>query len=142
MSKSILENKALTNFDSIFKSTTKKTDGESIADIPLEELYPPEFHPFQVNDDETMERLVKSVKQYGVREPGLARLRRDEDGKLIGGYELLCGNRRKRACELAELPMLPIVSATTVQEIRAYLGSFCENGAVQGLVLHSYRPLV
>ena len=42
-----------------------------------------------------MARLVESVKEYGVREPGLARPR---DG---GGYELLCGNRRKRACELA-----------------------------------------
>jgi ParB family chromosome partitioning protein len=50
-----------------------------------------------------MHRLVESVKEYGVREPGLARSRVD------GGYELICGNRRKRACELAELETMPII---------------------------------
>ena len=50
-----------------------------------------------------MFRLVESVKEYGVREPGLARPR-DE-----GGYELLCGNRRKRACELAGLTSMPVI---------------------------------
>jgi ParB family chromosome partitioning protein len=116
MNKSILENKPLSNYDSIFKSTVKKADGETVVDMPLEELYPPEFHPFQVNDDEVMERLAKSIKQYGVREPGLVRPRRDENGELIGGYELLCGNRRKRACELAELPTLPVI----VRELNNY----------------------
>jgi ParB family chromosome partitioning protein len=77
--------------------------GESITDIPLTELHPPEFHPFMVLDDQSMTRLVKNIRQYGVREPGLARPRAD------GGYELLCGNRRKRACELAKLPTLPVI---------------------------------
>lgn len=82
----------------------KPTDkGECITMLLLTDLYPPEFHPFQVNDDEAMDRLVRSVKQYGVREPGLARPRED------GGYELLCGNRRKRACELAGLSSMPVI---------------------------------
>ena len=76
---------------------------EKIIEIPIHELYPPEFHPFKVNDDEAMERLVKSITQYGVREPGIARLRADT------GYELLCGNRRKRACEIARIPTMPII---------------------------------
>jgi len=50
-----------------------------------------------------MERLVKSVKKYGVREPGLARPR------VEGGYELLSGNRRKRACELAGIDIMPVI---------------------------------
>ena len=50
-----------------------------------------------------MKTLVESVKQYGVREPGLARKRED------GSYELLCGNRRKMACEIAEIPTLPVI---------------------------------
>jgi ParB family chromosome partitioning protein len=50
-----------------------------------------------------MERLVKSVKQYGVREPGLARPRKD------GGYELVAGNRRKRASELAGILTMPVI---------------------------------
>jgi ParB family chromosome partitioning protein len=83
-------------------SKTVKIGGEKIAKIPLTELYPPDFHPFNVNDDSAMSALVESVKQYGVREPGLAR-------KREGGYELLCGNRRKRACEIAGIATLPVI---------------------------------
>ena len=75
-----------------------------ILEIPLDELYPPEFHPFLVNDDEAMLRLARNIKRYGVREPGLARIRNAE-----GGYELLSGNRRKRACELAGLTSMPVI---------------------------------
>jgi ParB family chromosome partitioning protein len=50
-----------------------------------------------------MTALVESIKQYGVREPGLARPRTD------GGYELLCGNRRKRACQIIGLTVLPVI---------------------------------
>jgi ParB family chromosome partitioning protein len=77
-------------------------DGVRIEEIPLAELHAPENHPFQVNDDAAMERLVESVREYGVREPGLAR-------PMSGGYELLCGNRRKRAAEIIGLPTLPVV---------------------------------
>ena len=77
-------------------------ENQNIIEIPLAELYPPDFHPFNVNDDDSMKALVESVKQYGVREPGLARKRED-------GYELLCGNRRKRACEIAGIATLPVI---------------------------------
>jgi len=103
MGKSILEDNFLSSHDNIFKSTTKKVDGETIVHIPLEDLHPPEFHPFHVNDDEAMYRLAKNIKQYGVREPGLVRPRPK------GGYELLCGNRRKRACELENIPTMPVI---------------------------------
>ena len=111
--KQILEGISLTGHKDIFKSTAKPsiagvTDGEIVVELPIEELHPPEFHPFQVNDDESMERLVKSIKKYGVREPGLVRPRADENGNP-DGYELLCGNRRKRACELAEIPTMPVI---------------------------------
>ena len=99
----ITGNLALTKASDIFKSTTKKMDGECIVEIPFSELYPPEYHPFQVNNDEAMTRLAENIKRYGVREPGLARPRDD------GGYELLCGNRRKMACEIAGIPTLPVI---------------------------------
>lgn len=101
-------NLALAGFDDIF-NVRKPESGEMITVIPLSELYPPEFHPFQVNDDEAMGRLVRSVKRYGVREPGLARPHKDGAGNPCGGYELLCGNRRKLACELAGLSSLPVI---------------------------------
>lgn len=83
-----------TNFDDIFSAST--SDGERITEIPLSELYAPDCHPFHVNDDEAMTLLADSIREFGVREPGLARPRED------GSYELLCGNRRKRACEIVD----------------------------------------
>jgi len=107
-------NLALVGYNELFTSTMPPTtakptitptdfNGELVVEIPLTELYPPEFHPFHVNDDEAMDRLTTNIKQYGVREPGLARPRED------GGYELLAGNRRKRACERAGIPSLPVI---------------------------------
>ena len=105
-------NLALAGYNELFASTvepaaepTAVTDihGELVVEIPLTELYPPEFHPFHVNDDDAMDRLAANIKQYGVREPGLARPRED------GGYELIAGNRRKRACERNEMPTMPVI---------------------------------
>ena len=78
-------------------------EGERIIQIPLTELHEPDPHPFIVQDDDAMEKLAESVKEYGVREPGLARRRED------GGYELLSGNRRKMACEIAGLTAMPVI---------------------------------
>jgi len=96
-------NLALAGFDDIFKSSFTPLKGESIVDLPIAQLHPPEFHPFNVFDDPSMTRLMKSIVQHGVREPGLARPR------VTGEFELLCGNRRKRACELAKLPTMPVI---------------------------------
>ena len=117
-----MPNLALTGFNDIFASTveaapanggsdntntaantTPDTNGERIVEIPLAELHPPEFHPFNVNDDEAMEELSQSIKQYGFYEPGLVRPRAE------GGYELIAGNRRKRACEIAGIPAMPVI---------------------------------
>jgi ParB family chromosome partitioning protein len=84
-------------------NATADFQGEHIIEIPLAELHPPEFHPFNVNDDEAMDRLAENIRQYGVRQPGIARPRAE------GGYELIAGNRRKRACELIERPTLPVI---------------------------------
>jgi ParB family chromosome partitioning protein len=96
---------ALSGYDDIFKPTVSASIAgmEQIIQIPLAELHPPEFHPFQVNDDDAMHRLAENIRTNGVREPGLARPRTD------GGYELLCGNRRKRACELACIDTMPVI---------------------------------
>jgi ParB family chromosome partitioning protein len=96
-------NLALASYDDIFDVSLGNMSGERIVQIPLSELFPPEFHPFQVNDDDAMYRLAVSVKNEGVREPGIARPRAE------GGYELLSGNRRKRACEIAGLSTMPVI---------------------------------
>ncbi|MGM9614147.1 MAG: ParB/RepB/Spo0J family partition protein [Oscillospiraceae bacterium] len=63
--------------------------------IPLSELHDFPDHPFAVRDDDAMKETVESVKNYGVLVPAIVRPLED------GGYEIIAGHRRKRACELA-----------------------------------------
>jgi len=74
-----------------------------VSEIPLTELFPFPEHPFSVRDDDTMKETVESVKEYGVLMPAIARPREG------GGYELVSGHRRKRACELAGLETMPVI---------------------------------
>jgi ParB family chromosome partitioning protein len=50
-----------------------------------------------------MALLVESVREFGVKEPGIVRVRSE------GGYELICGNRRKRACKIAGRSTMPVI---------------------------------
>ncbi|GHU35052.1 hypothetical protein FACS1894105_02980 [Clostridia bacterium] len=102
MAKTAIGNIALTGFSDLFNVGTPD-GGERITEIALTELHPPEFHPFNVTNDDAMQNLAESIRLYGVREPGLARKRED------GGYELLSGNRRKMACEIAGLATMPVI---------------------------------
>ena len=74
-----------------------------ISDLQLSVLQPFSRHPYKVRDDEAMRDMVESIKQYGVLSPAIARPMPD------GGYELVSGHRRKRACELAGLETMPVV---------------------------------
>ena len=73
---------------------------KKIYDIPLSEIDDFPDHPYKVNDDEDMDRLVESIKERGIITP--ATVRQKEDGR----YELISGHRRKRACEIAEMETL------------------------------------
>jgi len=101
MRKQITENLSLASFGDIFSAST--ADGERITEVALNELHAPDCHPFHVNDDEAMTLLADSIREFGVREPGLARPKAD------GSYELLCGNRRRRACEIVGLKTMPVI---------------------------------
>lgn len=76
---------------------------EKVQMLPLGELNPFPDHPFEVRDDEEMEKLVDSIRIHGVLMPAIARTRSD------GTYELVAGHRRKRACELAGLQEMPVL---------------------------------
>ena len=76
---------------------------EKVQMLPLKNLQPFPDHPFEVRDDEEMEKLVDSIRVHGVLMPAIARTRPD------GSYELVAGHRRKRACELAGLQEMPVL---------------------------------
>lgn len=83
--------------------TQRKPAAERITNIPLAELHPFPNHPFKVRDDDSMRETVESIKEHGILVPAIARPRED------GGYELIAGHRRKRACELAGLETMPVL---------------------------------
>ena len=101
----LAKNIRLPSIDDLFSTEEERQDAklEKIQILPLSELHPFEGHPFQVRDDEEMDKMVDSVKEYGVMTPAIVRPRRD------GGYEIVSGHRRKRACELAGLNEIPAI---------------------------------
>ena len=95
-------NISLKSYDSIFQNDEQR-NSEEIKPVPLSELKPFEQQPFKVLLDESMDELVDSIKQSGVLTPVIARPHKD------GGYEILSGHRRVKACELAGITEIPVV---------------------------------
>ena len=95
-------NISLKSYDSIFQNDEQR-NSEEIKPVPLSELKPFEQQPFKVLLDESMDELVDSIKQSGVLTPVIARQHKD------GGYEILSGHRRVKACELAGMTEIPVV---------------------------------
>jgi len=108
----------LTSVDDLFSTEQERQEaqGERVVRLPLSELHyfkgypalkseiPFAGQPFHVRDDDPkMLETLESVKQRGVRTPGL--VRPDPDG----GYEIISGHRRHRASELAELTDMPVI---------------------------------
>jgi len=95
----------LDSFESLFGDQEDMGKEDRVRMIPLSELYEFAGHPFRVLDDEKMQETVESVKKYGILVPGIARKRPQGSG---GGYEIISGHRRRRACELAGLTEMPM----------------------------------
>ena len=95
----------LTDVGNLFSTQAERDEGqkETVTEILLSEIDNFPDHPFKVQDDEDMQRMVDSVKQTGILNPVL--LRKKEDGR----YELISGHRRKHACELAGLTSIPAI---------------------------------
>ena len=99
------ENLALKGLDDLFSTEENRQEEqrEQVQQIPIGELFPFKNHPFKVLDDESMQRTVESVEQYGVLSPLIARPRPE------GGYEIISGHRRQHAAQLAGLDTLPVI---------------------------------
>lgn len=95
----------LTSVDELFTTQAERDEAklEKIQLIPLGELKPFRNHPFKVQNDAEMDRVVESVRKVGVISPGLARPLEE------GGYELISGHRRLAACRQAGLETMPVL---------------------------------
>ena len=114
MRKKAADNVTFGKFEDLFGSG----DGsQEIVQLPIAEMHPFRDHPFRVADDAKMEETVQSIREQGVIVPGIVRPR---DG---GGYEIISGHRRRRACELAGVAEMPV-----------YIRNMTDREAVQVMV--------
>ena len=95
----------LPSLDNLFSSEQERQDAklEKIQILPLTELHPFWNHPFQVRDDDEMDKMVDSIKEYGVMTPAIVRPRKD------GGYEIVAGHRRCHASQRAGVETMPCI---------------------------------
>lgn len=95
----------LTSVDSLFTTQAQRDEAplESVIQLPTEQISDFPNHPFKVLMDDKMAELVDSVRQYGILVPAIVRPAPD------GSYQMIAGHRRKRASELAGVPLPCIV---------------------------------
>ena len=103
--KSSAKNITMRGFDDLFSTEDERSNNqrEKVMDISLAELHSFKNHPFKVVDNNEMQDLAESIKQYGVLVPALAR------PDPNGGYELIAGHRRKYDSALAGLETMPVI---------------------------------
>lgn len=94
-----------TSLDELFSSQEERDDAklERVKDIPLTELHPFKAHPFKIQNNEEMKRLIESIQKFGTLTPALARPLPE------GGYELISGHRRLAACQVLGIETMPVI---------------------------------
>ena len=93
------------SLDELFSSQEERDDAklERVKEIPLNELHPFKEHPFKIQNDDEMKRLIESIKKFGTLTPALAR------PLPKGGYELISGHRRLAACQVLGIETMPVI---------------------------------
>ena len=92
----------LNNFENLFGMSNEESRISEIKEIQLSELHEFNDHPFKVRNNTKLQELADSIKDHGVIVPGIARRRSQ------GGYEIIAGHSRKKACEIAGLHSMPM----------------------------------
>ena len=95
----------LPTLDDLFTTQEMRDDAklERVQNIPLSELHPFKDHPFKVQNNEEMKRMIESIRKVGAITPALARPLPD------GGYELIAGHRRLAACQVLGIETMPVI---------------------------------
>ena len=92
--------------DNVEEDNTKNMSDDNKDDdvvlIKLSELRSNPYQPRQTFDEEKLKELSDSIKEFGVLEPIIVK-------KSVKGYEIVAGERRKKACELAGLETIPAI---------------------------------
>lgn len=91
----------LKTLDSLFGIDEEQTG--QIMEVPINELFSFQNHPFKVLDDEKMVQTVESIRENGILVPIMVRSRQE------GGYEVISGHRRRHAAEIVGLETVPVI---------------------------------
>lgn len=91
--------------DDLFSTQGERDDAklEQMQNIPLCELHPFRDHPFKIQNNEEMERMIDSIRKVGAITPAIARPLPN------GGYELISGHRRLAACQVLGVETMPVI---------------------------------
>lgn len=81
---------------------TVTADGGGLQRIPVDDIRPNYYQPRSQFDDDNLESLANSIRELGVLQPLLVR-------RNNGGFELIAGERRWRAAQLAGLDLVPVI---------------------------------
>ncbi len=75
----------------------------AVSEVMLSQIEPNRDQPRKEFDEDSLRELSESIKKHGLLQPILVR------SKPLGGYEIIAGERRWRACRMAELRTVPVV---------------------------------
>lgn len=95
-------------------------DENSVVLLPIEKLKASVYQPRKAFDEEKLNELASSIKEHGLLEPLLVKKSQDDL------YEIICGERRYRACKLANLSSIPCLIRDDL-ELNGYAVALIEN---------------
>lgn len=91
------------NFDQIEEKILDSTSVDEIVELPIDELRPNPYQPRKVFDEEKLQELAQSIKEHGVFQPIIVKK------SSIKGYEIIAGERRVKACKMADVDKIPAI---------------------------------
>ena len=97
-----LFNSEMLDFDQVEEKIVEETPKDEIVEIPINELMSNPYQPRKVFDEEALKELSDSIKEHGVFQPIIVK-------KSVKGYNIIAGERRTKASELAGLKTVPAI---------------------------------
>ncbi len=102
--------------DSLLAGSVGDSSGDRLTSVPVRDIKPGRYQPRSQMDDEGLQELADSIKAQGVIQPVIVR----EHG--LSQYELIAGERRWRASQLAGLAEIPVVIKSIGDEAALAMG--------------------
>ena len=93
------------------KTRNELSGRDSLRELPLDEISPGPFQPRSIFDEDRLQELAESIRQQGIIQPVVVRAKGDNK------YELIAGERRWRAAQIAGIDKIPAIIRDVPDEI-------------------------